>query len=184
VSKKSFIKQFFREFSMVGAMFPSSRFLANKMLNHLPLKQSKVIVELGPGTGVFTERILRDMGKDAHLIVVELNDAFFLQLKQKFQHERCHLVHGSATDIKEILKNLGFDSADLIISSLPLAMIPKEISQKILKESVETLTPGGKYVQYQYSIHSMNALKAQFKQVKLNFTPLNLPPAFIFTCSN
>jgi phosphatidylethanolamine/phosphatidyl-N-methylethanolamine N-methyltransferase len=168
---------------MVGAVFPSSRFLADKMLNHLPLKQAKVIVELGPGTGVFTERILKKMGEDSHLVVIELNDAFYLQLKQKFQHERCHIIHGSATDIKSILSNLGFEKANLIISSLPLAMIPKEVGAEILKESVNSLEVGGKFLQYQYSLQSMKNLKFHFKNVKLNFTPLNFPPAFIYTCS-
>ena len=56
--KKSFIAHFLKERKMVGAMAPSSKFLAKKMLARIAFDQAKVIVELGPGTGVFTQRII------------------------------------------------------------------------------------------------------------------------------
>ena len=55
--KKSFLKSFWAEKKMVGSMTPSSRFLMDKMLKNIDFKKSKLIVELGPGTGVFTEKI-------------------------------------------------------------------------------------------------------------------------------
>ena len=57
-SKKSFIQQYWREKKMVGAISPSSPFLAEKMLEHIDFKNSTVLVEIGPGTGVFTKRII------------------------------------------------------------------------------------------------------------------------------
>jgi phosphatidylethanolamine/phosphatidyl-N-methylethanolamine N-methyltransferase len=184
VSKSSFIKQFFKEKNMVGAMAPSSRFLAAKMLNHLPINESKIIIELGPGTGVFTEKIIEKMGRDTQLIVVELNDTFFEALKNKIDHKNVHLKHGSATEISNYLKELGLEKADLIISSLPLAVIPSEIRQLILSEVKTHLNNQGQFVQFQYSLQSRRALKKIFSSVKLNYTALNFPPAFVYTCSN
>jgi phosphatidylethanolamine/phosphatidyl-N-methylethanolamine N-methyltransferase len=184
VSKSSFIKQFFKEKNMVGAMAPSSRFLAAKMLNHLPIKESKIIIELGPGTGVFTEKIIEKMGPDTQLIVVELNDTFFEALHKKIDHKNVHLKHGSATEISNYLKELGLEKADLIISSLPLAVIPTEIRQLILSEVKTHLNNQGQFVQFQYSLQSRRALKKIFSSVKLNYTPFNFPPAFVYTCSN
>jgi phospholipid N-methyltransferase len=184
VSKTSFIKQFFKEKNMIGAMAPSSRFLAAKMLNHLPIKESKIIIELGPGTGVFTEKIIEKMGTDTQLIVVELNDTFFEALRKKINHKNVHLKHGSATEISNYLKELGLEKADLIISSLPLAVIPTEIRQLILSEVKNHLNNQGHFVQFQYSLQSRRALKKIFSSVKLNYTPLNFPPAFVYTCSN
>jgi len=109
VSKSSFLKQFFKQNKMVGSLTPSSRFLAAKMLNHIPIKESKVIVELGPGTGVFTEKILEKLGQNTQLIVVELNDDFFNTLKNKLHHPNLHLRHGSADQIGKYLKELGFE---------------------------------------------------------------------------
>jgi phospholipid N-methyltransferase len=46
-NKKSFLKQFWKEKKMVGAMAPSSRFLAKKMLENIDFSNAKVLVELG-----------------------------------------------------------------------------------------------------------------------------------------
>jgi len=184
VSKRSFIQQFFKEKNMVGAMAPSSRFLASKMLNHLPINESKVIIELGPGTGVFTEKIIEKMGTNTQLIVVELNDSFFKALEQKINNKNVHLKHGSAEHIDDFLKEIGFEKADLIISSLPLAMIPREIRMNILASVQKNLNKNGQFVQFQYSLQSRKALKQLFKSVKLKFTPFNFPPAFVYTCDN
>ncbi|MBU3660547.1 MAG: methyltransferase domain-containing protein [Flavobacteriales bacterium] len=184
VSKRSFIKQFFKEKNMVGAMAPSSRFLASKMLNHLPIKEAKIIIELGPGTGVFTEKIIEKMGPNTQLIVVELNDTFFEALEKKIAHKNVHLKHGSAEEISKYLKELGHEKADLIISSLPLAVIPSEIRQNILNAIKSHLNKEGQFVQFQYSLQSRRALKKIFTSVKLNFTPFNFPPAFVYTCNN
>ena len=77
MSNRTFISQFFKQKRMVGALAPSSKFLAAKMLNHLPIEKASIIVELGPGTGVFTNKIIKRMAPNAHLIVIELNDIFF-----------------------------------------------------------------------------------------------------------
>lgn len=53
--KKSFIRQFWKEKKMIGAMAPSSRFLAAKMVKVIDFKTANVIIELGPGT-VFSQR--------------------------------------------------------------------------------------------------------------------------------
>jgi phospholipid N-methyltransferase len=183
VSKSSFLKQFFKQNKMVGSMTPSSRFLAAKMLNHIPIKEAKVVVELGPGTGVFTEKILEKIGATTQLIVVELNDDFFNTLESKFHHPNLHLKHGSADQIGFYLKELGFEKADLIISSLPLANFPSELRKNVIEKAKECLDDSGKFVQFQYSLQSLKTLKRNFHSVKVNFTALNFPPAFVYTCS-
>jgi len=169
---------------MVGALAPSSRFLASKMLNHLPLKEAKIIIELGPGTGVFTEKIIEKMGAETQLIVIELNDTFFEALEKKISHKNVHLKHGSAEEISKYLKELGFEKADLIISSLPLAVFPSTLRLTILSAIKTHLSQAGQFVQFQYSLQSRRALKKIFTSVKLKFTPLNFPPAFVYTCNN
>ncbi len=168
---------------MVGSMTPSSRFLAAKMLNHIPIKEAKVVVELGPGTGVFTEKILEKLGENTQLIVVELNDDFFNTLQNKFQQPNLHLKHGSADQIGKYLKELGFEKADLIISSLPLANFPSELRKNVIETAKNCLDDKGKFVQFQYSLQSLRTLKRNFHSVKVDFTAFNFPPAFVYTCS-
>jgi phosphatidylethanolamine/phosphatidyl-N-methylethanolamine N-methyltransferase len=43
---KAFIKEFWKDKKMIGSILPSSKFLAAKMLNHIPLENTKLIIEL------------------------------------------------------------------------------------------------------------------------------------------
>ena len=98
--KKSFIQQFWKEKKMVGAMAPSSRFLAEKMLQNINFHSAQVLIELGPGTGVFTDKILKKMRPDAKLLVFELNDNFYNSLKNRITDSRVILIHDSAEMIE------------------------------------------------------------------------------------
>ena len=182
MSKSSFLKQFFKQKKMVGSIAPSSRFLADKMLNHLPIKEAKFIVELGPGTGVFTKKIIEKMAEDAILLVFELNDNFFNLLKSSINDKRVILIHDSAEKIDEYLKINNLHEADTVISSLPLANFPVELRDSIVSKSHQVLSNSGKFIQFQYSIQSKKILKLTYSSVSISFTPLNFPPAFIYTC--
>jgi len=163
-------------------MSPSSKYLTAKMLKTVDFKKVKLIVELGPGTGVFTKEILSQMPADAKLLVFELNDNFFNLLQRDIQDERMILVHDSAEKISEYIKKEGFLFADYVISSLPLANFPKKLTETILKESYDSLKNQGKYIQFQYSLLSKKNLEAQFQAIHISFTPINFPPAFVYTC--
>jgi phosphatidylethanolamine/phosphatidyl-N-methylethanolamine N-methyltransferase len=181
-TKKSFIKQFWKERKMIGAMAPSSRFLADKMLNHIDFNNTKVIIELGPGTGVFTDRILKMMRNDAVLLVFELNDDFYATLKKRITDSRVHIIHDTAEKIESYLNEFNIEKADVVISSLPLANFPSDLRKSILSASHNSLTDLGKYVQFQYSLQSKRQIKNIFNKVDISFTPFNFPPAFVYTC--
>jgi phospholipid N-methyltransferase len=180
--KRSFIKQFWKEKKMVGAMAPSSRFLAQKMLQHIDFESARVVIELGPGTGVFTDRILEKMHPDAKLLVFELNDNFCNSLKKRITDPRAVIIHDSAEKIEEYLNAEGLDKADVVISSLPLANFPSALRQSILEASKRSLNASGKYIQFQYSLQSKKHIKKTFGNVDIDFTPFNFPPAFVYTC--
>ena len=180
---KAFIKEFWKDKKMIGSILPSSKFLAAKMLNHIPLKNTKLIIELGPGTGIFTEKIIEKIGASTHLIVLELNTDFCKELKAKINLPNVHIKEASADKIGEIMKQIGFEKADIIISSLPLANFSEELRNSILEIVHESLNEKGSFIQFQYSLNAFKNLKKLFTVVKLNFTALNFPPAFVYTCS-
>jgi phosphatidylethanolamine/phosphatidyl-N-methylethanolamine N-methyltransferase len=182
MSKRTFISQFFKRGNKVGAIAPSSRFLAAKMLHHVPFESCKTIVEFGPGTGAFTKLIQTKMQADAKLLIIELNEAFCSELRDKFENDSTEVIHGSATELKKILAERNLSEADCIISSLPLAIFNETLRNNILCESQNSLKTGGYFIQFQYSLQSKKALQKHFSQLKVDFTPLNIPPAFIYTC--
>lgn len=163
-------------------MSPSSRFLANKMLESIDFDRMRVIVELGPGTGVFTRRILEKLHPDGVMFVFELNDHFMQMLQKEFNDPRVHLIHDSAEKIGEYLAQHGFSNADAVVSSLPLANFPDELRNRILIESHRVMSTDSLYVQFQYSLNARKAIKQRFSKVDIGFTPVNFPPAFVYTC--
>ena len=70
---------------MVGAVAPSSKFLMKKRLKSVDFSKAKVIVELGPGTGVFTKGILDKMTDDAKLFSFELTSSSTNKSNHLFQ---------------------------------------------------------------------------------------------------
>lgn len=179
-----FIKQFFNDRKMVGAISASSKFLGKKMIEPIDFTKDKIIVELGPGTGVFTDILLEEMPQDCKLFVFELNDIFFEKLKNRINDPRVILIHDTAEKISMYLHQHGYEKADAILSSLPLAMFSKELRESVLTASKNGLKENGTYVQFQYSLQSRSLLKRMFKSVKIKWTPLNVPPAFIYACKN
>lgn len=184
MSRSSFLKEFFKANRMVGSVLPSSRFLSSKMMAPIDFSQAKLIIELGPGTGVFTKALIKAMPKDCQLLVIELNDVFFGNLQKQITSPQVKLIHGSATDINQYLKEMGLDHADYIISSLPLSNFPKELRNTILTSSKNSLTPDGKFIQFQYSRGLKKMYGDYFSNVEIAYTLFNFPPAFIYTCSN
>jgi phospholipid N-methyltransferase len=183
-SKKMFLNQFWKEKRMVGAISASSRSLGEKMLESIDFDKDKVLVELGPGTGVFTEIFIERMPEDAILLVFELNDRFYEQLKEKIVDKRVHIIHDTAEKVEEYLQKYGHQKADAILSSLPLAMFSKELRESVLTASKNALIEGGTYVQFQYSLQAKKELEKNFKKVKIGWTVRNFPPAFVYTCKN
>lgn len=79
-----------------------------------------LILEIGPGKGILTERLLKHAGK---VIAVEKDDWLFEQLKEKFSNEtaegKLELIHGDILafdpDILKFYKDLDFK----IIANIP-----------------------------------------------------------------
>lgn len=181
--KRSFLRQFWKEKKMIGAMSPSSKFLAKKMLEPINFEKDKVLVELGPGTGVFTRELIDKMAPDAQLFVFELNDYFVQLLQKEFQKDsRVHIIHDSAELIDKYLAQYNCTKPDVILSSLPLANFPDELRNKLLRSIQENMSERSKFIQFQYSLVYKNAIQQLFKEVKISFTPMNFPPAFVFSC--
>jgi phospholipid N-methyltransferase len=176
-----FLKQAFLNFKQTGALFKSSIFLSKKIASLIPNPDlDKLIVEFGPGNGGITKEILNSMSKNSKLVVFELNPVFCNELGQ-IKDKRLTVINESAIAIKDFEF---YGKVDCIISSLPLASINKQIKTAIFKEVKNTLTKEGLIIQYQYSLLDYSFLRKRFKNIKLRFTLLNVPPSFIYICKN
>ncbi len=164
-------------------MSPSSRFLAAKMLEDIDLKKAQVIVELGPGTGVFTRKMLDKMSPEARLLIFELHPIFYENLKKSISDPRAIFINDSAEKIEFYLDKYNLGQADAVVSSLPLANFPKDLRDAVLNASYSCLKPAGRYIQFQYSLLSKKYIKRVFKNMDIKFTVVNFPPAFVYSCA-
>ncbi|MEZ4924267.1 MAG: rRNA adenine N-6-methyltransferase family protein [Crocinitomicaceae bacterium] len=179
-NKRTFLNTFFTERKQVGAVAPSSRFLVKKMCDKIDFTEAKVIVELGPGTGAFTYELLKRARPDAQIILFELNEVFLEILDQKFDDSRITILNKSAEDVEKVMKQMGHDQVDAILSSLPLTVIPDITKKRIIINSYNILKKGGVYVQYQYSLNAKRLLEMKYGKLEMGFVGVNIPPAFIY----
>ena len=182
--KRAFISEFIKERKTVGAIAPSSKFLMRKMLNKIDFSKDLNIIELGPGTGIFTAEIQKRMSIKSNLFSFEINTAFYDQLNTKFNDKRIRIINDSAEKMKNYLSKENIQKANVVVSSLPLAVIPPKIKENILNSVLNILDENGIYIQFQYSLNAKKLLQSKFENIDIQFTPLNLPPAFVYNCSN
>lgn len=176
-----FLRRFIAEPGRVGSIIPSSRFLGARMLKSVNWDATDVILELGPGTGAFTHAIYQNLRPDTHYMLVERDSQFRSMLHSRFPDVS---IREEATRLREYLDELNLVQADVIISGLPFANFPQELRTDILNEVQSVLKPGGLFITFQYSLQLQAELQARFPWVETSFTPLNIPPAFIYTCRN
>src|SRR3984893_18626004 len=87
-----FARNFLRHPVMLGSIVPRSRFLIRRLLAPIDWSQARVIVEYGPGVGVGTRQSLRNMRRDAALIVLEPNREFVAFLRSGIADARRKVV--------------------------------------------------------------------------------------------
>ena len=87
------------------------------MTEEIDFERAKYIVEYGPGTGVFTEILIKKRNPRTMIIAIENNKEFYLLLKQKFKEENNFiLIHGTAEYAEQLLKNHHIPYADYVVS--------------------------------------------------------------------
>lgn len=178
-----FARNFFKHPSMLGSIIPSSPFLVRRLIKQVDWERPRVIVEFGPGVGTITREILKHMRQDAVLLAIELNEEFVQYLSSTIRDPRLRIVHASAADIRRILSERDFASADCIISSIPYSLLPDPQRRKIVRESRRALKPKGTLLVFQYNRVLLPHLKSNFRSVKQDIHYLNILPALIFHCT-
>jgi phospholipid N-methyltransferase len=180
--KLLFFRNFLSHPSAIGSVIPSSPFLVKDLLDGVDFERARVVVEYGPGTGVFTKEIMRRLHPEAKFLCIELLDDFYHSLRERFQDPRMILVHGSAADVARLLEQHGLGAPDAVVSGLPFTSLPDELRHEILSETVRVMKPEGRFVLYQYSLFLVNHLRRYFGRISHRLTVLNVPPAFSLYC--
>lgn len=171
-----------RHIKTSGTIVRSSPFLIRRLLKSIDFRRATSVVQLGVGTGCITRALLRRMRPDARLLSVELNSVFVEECRDIID-PRLSLRQGCAGSLPALIEEHGFGEIDYIVSSLPLAIMDDDLVDQILTASDGFLADDGKFLQYQYSLSQRAVLERRFSDVRVGFTLVNIPPAFVYECS-
>jgi phospholipid N-methyltransferase len=174
-----FFQGFLEHPRMVGSIIPSSDHTIRKMLAPVKWDECKVFVEYGPGVGTFCQPVLDRLPRDGILVVIDTNPLFIDYLKRTIGDSRFHPVLGSAADVEEILKALGHDKADYVLSGLPFSTLPEGVGPAIAEATHRVVRPGGAFLTYQFSTTARDLTARHFKQVDTGFAWWNIPPCLL-----
>jgi len=174
---KMFLKGFFKNPVMVGAIAPSSNRVINKMLAPVDWDNCKLFVEYGPGVGTFSRPILDRLAPDGKLVVIDTNPDFIRYLKHTITDPRFFPVLGSAADVQQIIRDHGFEKADYIASGLPFSTLPPGVGDAIARATREVLREGGAFLVYQYNPKVKSFFAPYFPRIDHDMEWWNIPPA-------
>lgn len=162
----------------IGSVAPSSQALTESMLQNVDWGKVKTIVELGAGTGVFTRSIIAKAAPEAHIFIFEIDG----ELRDKLEKETGRTIYSNASYMREALTNEGIDKIDLIVSSIPYAVLPPKTTESIMQALQGSIDESGTFVAFQYSLQMKKTFQQIFTDVKTRFVALNIPPAFVYEC--
>ncbi len=137
-------------------MLPSSPALAGLMVASIrEASHPRTILEVGPGTGPFTRKIIELMGPKDRLVVCEINPRFLRRLQQTLRNnphflrnsERITFFEGSVQQLP--LADLP-KRYDVIVCSLPFVNFSPEMVDEIFGQLHRMTRNGGRLTFFQY----------------------------------
>lgn len=185
----SMFVQFLKHPFSTGAVCASSSSLCGEMVGCPCFRKAGTIAELGPGTGAVTECILSALPEGADFFAVELNSNLIPQLNKRFPG--LAIYNESAENLRRIMTGRNIESLDAVISSLPWAIFPGDLQERLLNVIWDVMSEGGLFVTYAYVQGSFLPSGVRFRRrLEKKFGNLerssiiwkNMPPAFVYRC--
>jgi phospholipid N-methyltransferase len=169
-----------REPFSVGALAPSSRFLAKLLVTDM--EAGSRVIELGAGTGAVTQAILDAGVHSDDLTLIEQNEEFAELLRLRFPDTT--VLEANAVSFRRHIAP-DAEPVDFVVSGLPLLLFPARIKIRLLTQIFKSLHQDGCLLQFTYggrcpisrSLRKSLGLKASL----IRFTPFNVPPAFVYS---
>ncbi len=185
----TFLKSFIRRPGQVGAIAPSSRYLAAEMVRWFDWDNIRNIVEYGPGTGIFTEAIRGQLKPGSKFFVIERCPDLCNVLRTRFND--LDVCEDSVQNVAALCQQREMSQVDAIVCGLPWASFPEALQQSCLDSMAEVLSPNAQFATFAYWQGLLLPAAHRFRRKLDNyFTNIhssptvwkNLPPAFIYRC--
>jgi phosphatidylethanolamine/phosphatidyl-N-methylethanolamine N-methyltransferase len=162
---------------LVGAIAPSSVFLAKALCRHAHGAQH--LIELGAGTGAITQH-LRDEFPAATLVAVERDAPMAAALQRRFV--TCIVVADAIQARTDLFK--GIPEQSVTVSSLPFRSLPETVAEQVITLLRDFLlaSPKRRLVQYTYGQRvPFNSPHRTLVWKRQKLILRNIPPAWVWT---
>jgi phospholipid N-methyltransferase len=165
----------------------SSEALAEMITGRARLAEARCVVEFGPGTGVFTEKILARINPGTVFFAMEVNPTFAAATRRRCPEAT--VFQDSAENTAVYLGRSDRRHCDRIICGLPWASFDPALQDRLLQTILEVLEPGGLFLTFAYlqglllppGLRFRKKLRRAFRRVETTPTVWrNLPPAFVY----
>ncbi|MFN3649175.1 MAG: class I SAM-dependent methyltransferase [Armatimonadota bacterium] len=199
----TFLKEAVRDFHTTGAVAPSSPMLSRAVAGNLPQRPSNElrILEVGPGTGPVTAEIVKRLDGGGRLELWEISPSFCDVLRKKATEDPDYRKLGDRLsvhegDVRDLPKQPTYD---YIVAGLPYSNFEPEEVQGFLNHFRDISKSGGILLWYEYvAVRNLQmpfvspARRARLRRIeeitngfarqhqfRLQYVPLNIPPARI-----
>ena len=174
-----FLRQWFDNPLKTGAVAPSSPALAKKMASYIDISASGPVVELGPGTGVVTQAVIKRGIEPCRILAVEYSSEFVDILRDRFSG--ANVMQGDAYDFETIRQAHIHEPLAAVVSSLPLFTKPKDMRHRLIDMCLDAIAPGQPFIQFSYAlVPPVPEEEGNFTLETSSWVLGNLPPARVW----
>jgi len=162
----------------MGSIVPSSPALCRKLVEQTRYAEDEAVIELGAGTGVVSQALLRGGLPPSRLFVVEIVRDMANHLRAELPG--ANIIEGDARRLPALIPQQWHGKIGTVVVGIPLVLLPVE-EQRRFVEAIEAVAPKRGFIMYTYSLFS--PLKHEglgLTPKREAWTPLNLPPASVW----
>ena len=175
-----FLRAWITDPRRVASITPSSSALAALITSEIT-PETAPVVELGPGTGVFTRALLARGVPADRLLLVERGAKFAEMLGDRFPGVR--VLTMDATDLGRV-ELFGGEPVKAVISGLPFLSMPARHIMGVLDGAFAHLSPDGSFYQFTYGarcpVPRLILERLGLKAIRIGRTFSNFPPAAVY----
>lgn len=140
----------------LGQNFLQNQQIVSEMVDLLNIKENSIVIEIGPGPGIFTKEIVSRLNDSNKFYAIELDKRFANDLFNKYKnYKNVHIINANFLDW---IKDIDLKGDIMVLGSIPyyitspiihnlikanikinniILMIQKEVAQKICEQKVK-----------------------------------------------
>jgi phosphatidylethanolamine/phosphatidyl-N-methylethanolamine N-methyltransferase len=180
-SRGLFLREWARAPLRTAAIAPSSRGLGKLITSEISPNHGPII-ELGPGTGVFTHALIARGVPEHEIAMIEVGSEFAVALNWKFPAAR--VLWADAAQLAALQLFEAGTKAGAAVSGLPISIMPRDKVRAILVGTFQHMRDDASLYQFTYG-HKIPVPDGLLRQLGLKATRIggvlmNAPPASVY----